>query len=402
MLELVGYLFLIFSFIAWVSYFLLTRRNFLYMPHISEDTPVYFSKEKPPMVTIVIPTRNEENRIINCIKTLQSQTYQNFKVIIVDDSTDKTIEVITNIVGNDTRFKIIKQKPLKDGWIGKPFAVQQGFTSAEGEWLLFIDADTYYDPMIIEKSVSYAIQNNLDMLSISPRHICKTFWEKVIQPIPLGIIPAISPLTKVNDPKSNVALALGPYILIKNSVFQKVGGYESIKGCIADDIELAKLVKTSGHRIGIANGQSLMNLRMYERFHDIWEGWEKNIFFGFVQSRQMKSKIIQILFLFAMTCAIFIIMTFPILSLIVSGVLFIFTMSSVLEYFFLFSLVIWIFSILIQVYVQRSYAIGNARYAPLVILLGGIIILGIFLNSGIKTLRGKGVIWKGRTYAAKK
>jgi glycosyltransferase involved in cell wall biosynthesis len=367
------------------------------MPHLLKNPPEKPLKN-PPLVSIVIPSRNEERKIGKCIQTLKSQTYPKLEIIIVDDSTDNTVEVIKNISGNDKRFKIIKQEKLLEGWIGKPFAVQQGSKTATGEWLLFIDADTFYDPVLIERAVEYVIQNKLDMLSLAPRHICKSFWENVIQPIPLGALPAAAPLAKVNDPKSKVALAGGPFIIIKHSVFDKMGGYETIKGCIADDVELAKLVKSSGFRLGLVNAQSMMSLRMYEKFSEIWEGWSKNSFPGFVQKRGIKSKFLQIMILIVLLFTMFDLLVFPLLAMVISLLITLVVPSVLPQYFLLFAFLTWIVSIFAVFYVQRCFQIGSARYAPLTLFLGGIIIMGIFVNSAFKTMSGKGVTWKGRTY----
>jgi len=122
------------------------------MPHLS-NKPSEKPMQNPPLISIIIPSRNEEKRIGKCIETLKNQTYSNLEIIIVDDSTDNTVKVIKSISGKDNRFKIIQQEKLPPGWVGKPFAVQQGSKIAKGKWLLFIDADTYYDPKIVEKEL---------------------------------------------------------------------------------------------------------------------------------------------------------------------------------------------------------------------------------------------------------
>ncbi|MCK4365564.1 MAG: glycosyltransferase [Thermoplasmatales archaeon] len=401
MLKLFLYLLLAISLVAWILYFVIVMSNYKKTPHLSKVTSEKPLKN-PPLVSIVIPARNEGHRIGECIKTLKSQTYPNLEIIIVDDSTDNTVEVIKTIAKDDKRFKIIKQKKLPNGWVGKPFALQQGSKIATGEWLLFIDADTFYDPVIIERSVEYALRNKLDMLSLAPRHICKSFWEKVIQPIPLGAIVALLPLAKTNDPKSKVALAIGPFIMIKRSTFNELDGYQTIKGYINDDTQLAKLVKSSGFKLGIANAQSMMNLKMYERFSEIWEGWSKNVFLGMIQNRRIKSKSLQLLLLFIIEFILFVLLVFPSLALIIPILIALITRSLLFQYFLIFAALTWIISVISFVFVQISHKIGKARYAPLTLLLGGIIFIMIFLNSGIKTLSGKKVTWKGREYSTKK
>lgn len=374
-------------------------RNYRLIPHLSQAS-IKDSFKTLPFVSVIVPTRNEAYRIEDCIKSLKAQTYPNLEILIVDDSTDNTVKVIKSIVGDDKRFRIIKEEKLSGGWVGKPHAMQQGSKEAKGEWLLFIDADTAHDPEIITRSVEHAIKNKLDMLSILSHLVCKSFWEKIIQPVLTGLIIFISPLGKTNDPKSKFAFALGPFILIKLSVFNKVGGYETIKNRIADDVEMAKLVKESDFKIGLAHAQSMMKLRMYERFSEIWEGWSKNIFLGLVQKRGISSKASQILVVLIGLFVVFDMVVLPFFALVLSGIIYLLMHSLPWLYMLLFSFSIWLLATLIQFYVHKRFGIGVPKFAPLY-FLGGIITMGIFLNSAIKTISGSGVTWKGRTYSDK-
>jgi chlorobactene glucosyltransferase len=401
MLDLIFYLLIAFSLIGWIAYFFIISRNHKKIPHLSKNSQG-IPLTNAPLVSIIIPTRNESKRINNCIETLKSQTYPKLEIIVIDDSTDSTKDVINTMVGNDKRFKIIKQKKLPPGWVGKPFALQQGSSVAQGEWLIFVDADTYYHPVLIERVVEFAQQNNLDMISLAPQHICKSFWEKMIQPIFLGAILGLSPLAKVNDPNSKISFASGPFIMVKHAIFDSVGGYRTIKGFIADDIEIAKLVKSSGYKLGIVNAQSLMSLRMYEKFHDIWEGWSKNSFLGFVQKREVKSKFLQILIFLIVAFCIFDFLILPFTSLISALFVLIFLRSLPSIYFLLLPFVTWVVSVFALLYVEHVYHIDKAWYSPLTLALGGIITIGIFANSAIKTISGRGVIWKGKLYPIEK
>lgn len=399
LISLMALFLLLLSLLFWIFYSIRTMKNYKLIPLLSKASSKDLSKSLP-YISVIVPTRNEAYRIEDCIKSLKAQTYPNLEILIVDDSTDNTVEVIKNIVGNDKRFRIIKEEKLSGGWVGKPHAMQQGSKEAKGEWLLFIDADTAHDPEIVSSSVKHAIKNKLDMLSLLSYLVCKSFWEKIIQPVLTGLIIFISPLGKTNDPKSKFAFALGPFILIKRSVFNKVGGYEKIKGRIADDVEMAKLVKESGFKIGLAHGQNMMKLRMYERFSEIWEGWSKNIFLGLAQKRGIRSKGLQVLVVLIGLFVVFDMVVLPFIAVILSGLIYLLTNSPQWLYVLLFSFLVWLFAILIQFYVHTRYGIGKPKYAPLY-FLGGIITMGIFLNSAVKTLSGSGVTWKGRTYSDK-
>ena len=388
--------FLAISLLLWILYLIGTMKNYKMLPQLERMD--YKDNDSNLLVSVIIPTRNESKRITPCITSMKAQKYKNLEIIIVDDSSDNTVDVIKNIVGDDKRFKIVKEEKLDKSWVGKPHAMQQGSKVAKGEWLLLIDADTAHDPDIITSAVKHAEKKKLDMLSILSELVCKSFWEKVIQPIPTGLLIFISPLGKVNDPKSKNAFALGPFILIKRSVFSKIGGYEKIKGKIADDVEMAKLLKESGFKIGLARAHELMKLRMYEKFKDIWEGWSKNIFLGLVQKREIQSKGKQMLILLIGLFVVFIMVVYPFLSVILSLII-IFLLKISFWWFILgSSLFVWLISIVSQSYVHKKYHIGRPIFSPLY-FIGGIVTMGIFLNSAIKTLSGKGVKWKGRTYS---
>ena len=390
---------LVLSLLFWILYSIRTMKNYRSIPSLLKP-PIDSSFKSLPFVSVIIPTRNEAYRIEDCIKSLKAQTYPTLEILIVDDSTDNTIGVIKNIVGNDKRFKIIREEKLSGGWVGKPHAMQQGSKEAKGEWLLFVDADTAHDPEIVTSSVTHAIKNKLDMLSLLSYLVCKSFWEKIIQPVLTGLIIFISPLGETNDPKSKFAFALGPFILIKRSVFNKVGGYETIKDRIADDVEMAKLVKESGFKIGLAHAQDMMRLRMYERFREIWEGWSKNIFLGLVQKRGIRSKALQVLIVLIGLFGVFDMVVLPFLAFVLSGFIYLLTHSLPWLYVSFFSFLVWLLATLIQFYIHSRYGIGKPKYSPLY-FLGGIITMGIFLNSAIKTLSGSGVTWKGRKYSDK-
>lgn len=377
------------SMLFWIIFAFITLYN-------SKNFPMASSKGKKfsGLASIIIPCRNEERRIGKCVKSLREQSYKNFEVIVVDDSTDRTVEVIKEETKGDDRFRIVKQDKLPEGWLGKSFALQQGSKLAKGKYLVFIDADVYLEKNALEEALGFALKKNVDMLSLAPKHICKTFWENVIQPIPLCSLALLSPPAKINDPKSEIALAAGPFIAIKREVFEKIGGYAAIKDKIADDAELAKLVKKKGFRLIFAKGQHLLELRMYEGLRDAWEGWSKVSFAGFVQKREIKSKFAQVVLFLLIMFIMIVSFPLPFASLLISIPLH-------LRNAFFLSLMAFSMSVLSMAYAQRVYKIGDPAYAPLVILIGGILMIGIVTNSAIRTLLGKGVRWKGKTYMVK-
>jgi len=400
MFEILVYLLLGLILLIWIGYFILAMRNYTQLPRLLK-TPSQRSAQQLPFVSVIVPTRNEAYRVEKCIRSLKAQTYPHLEILIVDDSTDNTLELITSIVGADPRFKLIKQDPLPEGWVGKPFALQQGSKVAKGEFLLFIDADTFHDPMLITRSVEYALEHDTDLLSLVPHNALESFWEKLIQPIPLTFISAGMPLAKVNKPDSKIGIAFGPFMLIKHTVFDKIGGYEPIKSRIADDVEMGKLVRDSGYTVGLVNGQTMMHVRMYENFHEIWEGWSKNLFLGPVQKRGINSKVQRLLIVLLGIVVIFGLMVFPLCMTIIALLLTVVTHAPLWQEIFFVALIVWLAGVILQAVIQKAYRYGNPAYA-LLNFISSLIIIGIFVNSAVKSMSGTGVTWKGRTYLEKK
>jgi chlorobactene glucosyltransferase len=399
-LEILIFFILSLILLIWIGFFILAMRNYLQLP-LLKDTPTRPSSQQYPLVSLIVPTRNEAYRVEKCIRSLKAQTYPHLEILIVDDSTDNTRELITSLIGTDPRFRIIKQDPLPEEWIGKPFALQQGSRLANGEYLVFIDADTYHDPMLITRTVDYALEHDTDLLSLVPHNAMESFWERLIQPIPLTILTAGMPLAKVNKPDSTIGIAFGTFILIKHTVFDAIGGYESIKGRIADDVEMGKLVRDSGYKVGLVNGLTMMHVRMYENFHEIWEGWSKNIFLGSVQKRGIDSTAQRLFIVVLGVIGLFGVMVFPLCMTILALLLMVLAHASLWQGIFLFALIVWLVGILLQAVIQKAFWYGNPAYAVLN-FLSSLIIIGIFVNSAVKSMSGAGVTWKGRTYTEKK
>ena len=233
-----------------------------------------------PFVSIIVPARNEERNLPRLLPSLLSQKYPAYEVIVVDDkSKDNTPAILSEWSARDERLKIVNgvELPREEGWLGKPHAMHQGAQQAKGDWLLFTDADTVHSPISISSSIAYALSHDADLFTIFPFYELGTPSERIIMPVAFQGIMNLYPSYKVNDPNSRAAIANGQYLLIRRSVYDAVGGIESVKSRIVEDQEFARVVKSAGHRLLIADGQHLMNVRMYTSFQEVWEGWSKNV-----------------------------------------------------------------------------------------------------------------------------
>jgi chlorobactene glucosyltransferase len=239
-----------------------------------------------PKVTIVVPARNEERNIRECVNSLLAQDYPHFSVIVVDDaSEDSTADILLEMQHthpNGARLEVVRVEQLPEGWAGKPHALHIGAVMADGEWLLFTDADTRHEPGALRLAVARALADGDDLLSLGATQELPDFWGRVLMPLAYMGIAMQYPPRKVNDPKSPVAIANGQYILLRRAIYRRIGGYAhpALRATVLDDRDLAAAVKRAGGRLELVDGRALVRTRMYHGLGEHWEGWSKNAYAG--------------------------------------------------------------------------------------------------------------------------
>jgi glycosyltransferase involved in cell wall biosynthesis len=227
-----------------------------------------------PEVAIVVPARNEEACVGDCLASLVTQTGVTFEIIVVDDhSTDHTGDIARSFAG----VRLISPGPLPQGWTGKNNAVIAGAKEARGEWLLFTDADTVHLPGSLARALAEAKEHGAELLSYSPEQVAVTFWELATLPVVFAELARQYPPSKVSDPASPLAAANGQYILIRRGTYEAVGGHAAIATSLLEDVALARLVKDSGRRIRFRYAADAVRTRMYRNFRQLREGWTKNL-----------------------------------------------------------------------------------------------------------------------------
>ena len=162
--------------IIWVSRF---RRTHPALGPV--ETPI----PDPPKVSVIIPAKNEEKNIPNCLRHIFNQNYKNFEIIVVDDrSTDRTPHLLENFKKlSPVPFKVIRIEKLPPGWTGKNHAMFAASRAASGGWFLFTDADTTHRPESISTAVACVLEDKIDLLTLTPEVESRSFWEKTVQPL---------------------------------------------------------------------------------------------------------------------------------------------------------------------------------------------------------------------------
>ncbi len=228
-----------------------------------------------PLVSVLIPARNEEKNIGRCLNSVLNQDYPNFEVLVLDDnSTDRTAEIVKSTVDKDNRVQLIKGRPLPDGWAGKCFACHQLSQNARGSWLLFIDADTRSQPHMIRSTLQLAILNNAAMLSGFPRQKLSGITQKMVIPILFYfVIMCWFPLWLFHSwKKPGPTLAIGQFLLFKREDYQGIGGHESVKSRIMEDVWFGIEMHRLGRRILSVDLSGVLTTRMYTNMGNMAEG----------------------------------------------------------------------------------------------------------------------------------
>ncbi|GAB5408976.1 MAG: hydroxychlorobactene glucosyltransferase CruC [Balneolaceae bacterium] len=254
---------------------------------------VEIRKEDPsPLVSICIPARNEENVIERCVTSALKQDYENFEVLVLDDaSTDSTTEILSQLSGIIANLKHIKGASKPDKWLGKPWACYQLSEAAKGDILVFIDADVWLEPEVIQNTVS--ILKKKDALTVWPQQRLETFWENMIIPLVYFALFTLLPAKYVERPPrwmpsffqsifdTKFVAACGQFFAFTKSAYLHIKGHNSVKDQVVEDMELAKNLKSNGLKLQMMHGVDSVYCRMYTSHSEIWNGFKKNFLAGF-------------------------------------------------------------------------------------------------------------------------
>jgi dolichol-phosphate mannosyltransferase len=229
-------------------------------------------------VSVLLPTLDEGRRIGPCLAGLHAQGAPLVEVIVIDSgSSDDTRDQVEAMRGLDARFRIIDDRPLPDGWVGKVWALERGRGVATGEWILGIDADTEPRPGLVAGVVAAARAHELDMVSFSPRFAGMTRAEQWVQPALLATLVYRTGAAGTARVRPDRLLANGQCFLSRAAVLAEGGGYGPARGSFSDDVTLARDYAARGWRVGFLDGSRLYVVRAYASLAQMWREWGRSI-----------------------------------------------------------------------------------------------------------------------------
>jgi len=332
-----------------------------------------------PLVSVLIPMRNEEKNAQKCLTSLRNQLYKNYEILVLNDnSTDNTAIILEQIAIEDSRIKVFNGKPLPEDWYGKPFALHQLSSHAKGDILLLTDADTEHNPASISWAVTNMQKLKADMISGYIGQKFLTFGEIIAVPLMFLLTGFILPLFLNRITKlSWFSAAIGQFIAIRHDVFKAIGGCESFKKRTSEDIYMSRFVKKKGYSTRFLYICEFVYCRMYEGYRPAIEGIGKNIL-------DFLGKNTLLLFFIIIAILLFLFLPFPLLiyNLITGG--------SWLLHIVIINIVytlIWFF-----IFFGQRLSLWYCLLWPLMII--NFLYMGVW--SLFRSISGKGFIWKDR------
>jgi chlorobactene glucosyltransferase len=248
--------------------------------------PVPGLPANPPRVTVLIPAKDEGERIRECIESAVGQDYPDFSAIAINDrSTDETGRVMDELAAAHANLRVlhIEEGTLPRGWTGKCNALHNAVGGAEGQWLLFVDSDVILTPDAVSATVGRSVRNGYDLLSLLPRLESHGFWERLLVPMGGTAVSMMYLVSLTNkDYLPGSAFANGQFLLIRREAYEQIGGHAAVRDRFCEDVEMARMVKRRGNKTRIAWGSDFAAVRMYNSLSSIFKGWGRNFFAGSV------------------------------------------------------------------------------------------------------------------------
>jgi GT2 family glycosyltransferase len=243
-----------------------------------DDVPL-LEDEQYSRVSILVAARNEAAKLPAALTTLLAQDYPNYDVIMVNDrSQDETPQILDEFDQKHERLTVTHLSQLPSGWLGKPHALTQAYQQATGEWLLFTDADVHFAPDLLKRSLSLALEQGWDHVTLLPFGELEGFWEKTaitywVGTFALGLKP-----WRVSNPNAKEYVGVGAFQLVKRSTYEAIGTHQRLAMEVVDDVKLGKLVKLGGFRSGVALGGERLHIRWVEGLGEYVRNLSKNMF----------------------------------------------------------------------------------------------------------------------------
>ncbi len=232
-----------------------------------------------PLVSVIVPARDEEHSIARCLESLLRQEYANYEVIAVDDdSGDATPQIMSDLAEHNPRLRVVTAEPLPDGWLGKPHALAAGVAAAHGDILILTDADTAHSPQSVSWAVTNLEDHRADMVSGYLAQQYGSLGEAIVVPSMYAAMMLVPFYLLPRSRNPELAFAIGQFVAYRREALDGVGGIESICGSLVDDMAMAKRLKRFGYRGVFLDARQAATCRLYTGYSNAFVGITRSIY----------------------------------------------------------------------------------------------------------------------------
>ncbi len=387
-------------FSAWLYLLIYTIISFNRLPKLESINKQQHATvgDECPKVSVILPARNEEKYIEKCFDSLLKQSYPNFEIAAINDSSsDRTDEIIQRYHILNSKIVAINAgtKPEEEGWIGKNWACYQGYLNTTGDILLFTDADTVHSISTMSLAITYLLKQNLDALTAIPKILSEEdIWIKITLPLLWTLSYArYSPL-RANNPKSKIGYFFGSFFIITRKTYESVGTHTAVKNEIVEDGALGRKVKQEKFRMGVVRGERYVEAIWARDFNTLWDGLRRLMIP--LYQRERSNALLMTLSSFLLLLLPFILLPFLLFSTPIT-LFFIHGYYSVNAFLLLIDIAI--IAILFSTSaIQSKYTLFQNVFYILGSPLAGIIIFFAFISSILDAAKKNAINWKGRQY----
>ncbi len=232
-----------------------------------------------PLVSVLIPARDEEGSIDAAMRSVLASTGVPFELVVMDDgSTDRTREIVSTIAAESSgTVRLALAPPLPRGWNGKQHACWALAHAAHGDLLCFLDADVRLEPTALAAMSSQLVRRRVALISGFPRQLTGTWMEALVLPLIHFVLLSFLPLGKMRKgTRPAYAAGCGQFLLVRRERYFNAGGHSAIRETMHDGLRLPKLLRAHGDRTDLADLTHLATCRMYTSAAAVWSGLAKN------------------------------------------------------------------------------------------------------------------------------
>lgn len=254
---------------------------FLQVRHLSRRVRSIPAPGEWPLVSVIVSARNEAAGLESCLRSIMELNYPNLEIVAVDDrSTDHTAEIIDTLAKTDRRLIPLYVDILPENWLGKNYAMYAGARKSKGTFLLFTDGDVIFGKNTLRKAIQYMIYHRVDHLSLAPKMAKGSYWESALAVFFFMMLLSFLNAWAISKPFKFAYGGIGAFNLLRKTVYDSLGGHETLRLEVVDDIELGKKVKRAGYRQDMLMAIDLLAVHWQKGLSGIVKGLEKNAFAG--------------------------------------------------------------------------------------------------------------------------